>query len=632
MQLESPEPPTILIVDDQPTNLEVLYSILSQAGWTVRVEVRGTQALQQVRQNPPNLILLDVMLPDLDGFSVCQRLKDDPTTESIPIIFMTALADARDKVKGLSLGAVDYITKPFQQEEVLARVRLHLQLQQMTQLLHRQNADLQKLTQELEQRVEERTAELQESEECLRQLTENIASVFWLTNPEKSQMLYVSPAYEKIWGQSPTDLYRNPQSWLEAIHPEDRPQMVAALKLQALEQYDCQYRIIRPDGTVRWIRDRAFPIRDRVGQVYRLAGIAEDITEDRRIEETLRMQERAIAASSNGIVIADARLPDFPLIFVNAAFEKITGYCADEVLGRNCRFLQGEDVDQPELTVLRQALKAKQGCTVALRNYRKNGDLFWNELSIAPIYDDSGTLTHYIGIQTNISNRKQSELALEQSLQEKELLLKEIHHRVKNNLLIVSSLLELQADRLDDPKAIQGFEESQDRIHSMALVHEQLYGSKDLASINFGEYLEALVNHLCESFNASLRQIQVELHLAPIFLNVETVTPCGLITSELISNSFKHAFPHDSGGKIWVSIQQESDRQTVSLTIKDNGIGLPDTLNVHDTESLGMHLVSLLAKQLHGEIHYSPEEGATFQLVFKELQYQDRLRSDGSNH
>ena len=275
---------------------------------------------------------------------------------------------------------------------------------------------LQQLNQELEARVAEGTAALRRSQEYLRQLTDNIESVFWMTNPDKNQMLYVSPAYERIWGSPLQKLYHSPQQWLEAIHPEERDRIVAALSQQIRGEYDQEYRIIRPDGEIRWIRDRAFPIRDRAGEVYRIAGIAEDITQQKQIKQTLLLQERAIAASKNGIVIADARQPNCPTIFVNPAFERITGYQAAEVIGHNCRFLQGQDRSQPELVELRESLKSQQNCTVVLRNYRKDGSLFWNELSISPIYDESGCLTHYVGIQTDVTERIEAEQTLKQQL------------------------------------------------------------------------------------------------------------------------------------------------------------------------------------------------------------------------
>ncbi|HEY9615454.1 MAG TPA: response regulator, partial [Microcoleaceae cyanobacterium] len=173
----------VLVVDDNPTNLEVLSNALANFGYETAVALDGESAIEQINYDPPDLILLDVMMPGIDGFETCQRLKANPATKDIPIIFMTALADSSDKVRGLNLGAVDYITKPFQQEEVLARVKLHLKLRYLAKTLEHQNTllkqevtermiaeqSLQQLTQELEQRVEARTAELSQALHHLQQ-------------------------------------------------------------------------------------------------------------------------------------------------------------------------------------------------------------------------------------------------------------------------------------------------------------------------------------------------------------------------------------------------------------------------------------------------------------------------------
>ena len=154
---------TILVVDDNPTNLEILDHALTKAGYKVRVEAEGLNVMKQTRLSIPDLILLDIMLPDFNGFDVCKQLKADPLTKCIPVIFMTAMTDPIDKIKGLNLGAVDYVTKPFQKEELLARVRVHLHLRQLTKTLEIQNQQLIELKNELENRVAERTAELSQA-------------------------------------------------------------------------------------------------------------------------------------------------------------------------------------------------------------------------------------------------------------------------------------------------------------------------------------------------------------------------------------------------------------------------------------------------------------------------------------
>lgn len=542
-------------------------------------------------------------------------------------------------------------------------------------------------------------------------------------------------------------------------------------------------------------------------------------------QERLKLQERAIAASSNGIIIVDARQSDNPTIFVNPAFEKMSGYSIGEVLGKNCRFLQGQEHDQPGLRILRQALKAGSSCKVTVRNYRKDGSAFWNELNISPIYDDEGALTHYIGIQMDVSQRIQSEeeqkqtnqllattsqaqaqfiaagqrLAifegllssllelsdseygfigevlfradgsavmeesflkirgvpflkahsitniawdeatrkfydehyeegmefanmntlfgavimtgqpviandpqsdprrggtpsghpplraflgipffsgaqligmvgvanrpggydsalvellrpflitcsnlidgyrldrqrqsaesrLKASLKEKEILLKEIHHRVKNNLLVVSSLLNWQGESLQDPKVLQVFADSQKRINSLALIHEKLYRSQDLAQIDLGDYLESLVGQLYNSLRDERQSIDLQLNLEPVAVNIETATPCGLIVNELVCNAFEHAFPDGRWGSLAVGFSRDEEG-LITLTVRDDGVGFPPDLDFRQTESLGWQLICLLTEQLEGEVQVCCQGGAEVILTFRELNYHNRLES-----
>ena len=167
-----PDCTTILVIDDNPTNLEILDHTLSIEGYNVHTETEGANVIQRIHSSIPDLILLDILLPDINGFELCQRLKSDPVTESIPIIFMTALAATVDKVKGLNLGAVDYITKPFQREELLARVQTHLSLRQLSKTLEVKNQQLTELTEDLENKVAERTTELKQALEKEKELNQ----------------------------------------------------------------------------------------------------------------------------------------------------------------------------------------------------------------------------------------------------------------------------------------------------------------------------------------------------------------------------------------------------------------------------------------------------------------------------
>ncbi|MCD1294006.1 hypothetical protein CUJ83_03230 [Methanocella sp. CWC-04] len=212
--------------------------------------------------------------------------------------------------------------------------------------------------------------------------------------------------------------------------------------------------------------------------------------------------------------------------------------------------------------------------------------------------------------------KMQTEESLKSSLGEKEVLLKEIHHRVKNNLQIISSLLSLQSNYTYNEEFIQMIRDSKARVKSMALIHERLYESKDLSRIKFGEYVKALVTDLSRSFGISKDRIRITLNIDNVEVDVDTAIPCGLIINELVSNCIKYAFPGERRGDIYVSFRKESD--TYRLTVKDNGVGLPDDLDINEMKSLGLQLVCTLTTQLDGTIEICSNEGAEFMISFRE--------------
>jgi two-component sensor histidine kinase len=188
---------------------------------------------------------------------------------------------------------------------------------------------------------------------------------------------------------------------------------------------------------------------------------------------------------------------------------------------------------------------------------------------------------------------------------------------------IISSLLSLQTEYVDDEEAINVLKESQNRVRSMAIIHEKLYKSKDLTNINFVDYIQSLVLNLFYSYNIKETQIKATLKLENIFLNIETAIPCGLIISELISNSLKYAFPNDMNGEIIVSLKSEKD--TYKLSISDNGIGLPEDINFNNIRTLGLLLVNSLTEQIDGEVTIYRNHGTRYEISFKEQIYKKRI-------
>jgi two-component sensor histidine kinase len=221
-----------------------------------------------------------------------------------------------------------------------------------------------------------------------------------------------------------------------------------------------------------------------------------------------------------------------------------------------------------------------------------------------------------VELAMEIAERARSEEMLRASLTEKEVLLKEVHHRVKNNLQIVSSLLDLQFAKTHDEEALLALRSSQDRIKSMALVHEKLYQAKDISRIDFSGYIESLIGHLSSSHMADPEQISVRMEIGDVKLPIDKAIPCGLIINELVSNSFKHAFPQWRKGVVTIRLHAD-ELGTVTLVVADDGVGLPPGMDFRNTESMGMQLVNMLTSQLHGEISLSNEKGVAFTIRFE---------------
>ncbi|WP_223269728.1 PAS domain S-box protein, partial [Nostoc sp. 'Peltigera membranacea cyanobiont' 213] len=277
------------------------------------------------------------------------------------------------------------------------------------------NQHITAINQELTHRIfkqKEVEIDLRGSENRLRRLLETVKVIPWELDLKTWRFTYVGPQAVSLLNYAIAEWYEE-NFWIDHLHPDDKEKSIGFCReaTARCENYELEYRMLAADGRVVWLRD-VVSVVEEAGTATMLRGFMFDITDLKQVEETLRLRERALAATSNGIIIADARLACNPVIYVNYAFEQITGYSANEVIGQNCRFLQRTDSQQSALNELRLSIQAGTSCKVILRNYRKDGNLFWNELSISPIHDENGNLSHFIGIQTDISHRKQAEASL----------------------------------------------------------------------------------------------------------------------------------------------------------------------------------------------------------------------------
>ena len=221
----------------------------------------------------------------------------------------------------------------------------------------------------------------------------------------------------------------------------------------------------------------------------------------------------------------------------------------------------------------------------------------------------------YQRAQQEIAERKRAEEQITASLKEKELLLKEIHHRVKNNLQVISSLLSLQSQSIESQSALEIFKESQNRIRTMALIHEKLYRSRDLARVDFADYIRNLATYLVRSYRAYSGPVSLKIDADGVSLGIDAAIPCGLIVNELVSNALKHAFPDGRAGEIRIGLYPDGGRQ-LTLVVADDGVGFPEGLDFQNTESLGMQLVNTLANQLDGTVELHDNGGTEFKITF----------------
>ena len=316
-----------------------------------------------------------------------------------------------------------------------------------------------------------------------------------------------------------------------------------------------------------------------------------------------------------GIQAVDVNLTQ---TYVNAAFCQMVGRSRDELIGALPPFIYWPEDKKEELmehiyTLLREMSLSFQFET----EYRKkNGERFCVQILSSAMKDCKGNITGWVMVVHDITGQKLKEEQIRSSLVEKELLLKEIHHRVKNNMQIVSSLLSLQAGFLNNEKLQEVFTESRNRIKVLALVHEYLYKSKELTKINFADYINDLVNNLFIAYRVDLSRYKLIMAFENIDFDIDTSINLGIIINELVTNSIKHAFSSRNNSENLVRIILKKESDNIDLTISDNGIGIDDKINLTNSDSLGLQLVKTLVAQLEGTINIKSHNGVEYRINF----------------
>ena len=413
-------------------------------------------------------------------------------------------------------------------------------------------------------------------------------------------------------------------------HPDFIDKLTDAV-IQGIESDDPYFQIQiegklkRSNGEAFWVNTWFRGEKDANGVTIKLHGVSQDITERKIIEESLIVSEdkykTLFEADPNYTILIDT---NHFIIDVNAATTEITGLSREKLIGKHLNDLD-IILDGDKLLHIDKIIDLLDGNKVKpfeARLMDKNGNLRWVNVRLTSI-EKENVISFILIIASDITELKQYENEIQDSLHEKEILLQEIHHRVKNNMQIISSLLSIQTRYVDDEESINVLKESQNRVKSLAMIHEKLYKSKNFNKIYLLDYIESLVWDLFYSYAIEKGRIKPILDIDDIKLNIETSVPCGLIITELVSNCLKYAFPDQSEGELMVSLKIIDD--FYELTICDNGIGIPENIDFFNTDSLGLQLVNSLTDQIDGEIDFDRSNGTKFTITFKELVYKDRF-------
>ncbi|MCJ7600099.1 MAG: PAS domain S-box protein [Desulfobulbaceae bacterium] len=431
-----------------------------------------------------------------------------------------------------------------------------------------------------------------------------------------THILYINSAGRKMVGvQAQEDLT---QLKIADVHPEwtnklFRDEIIPTATRDGIWTGECAF--LNRDGHEIAVMMVLLAHKSPSGEVERFSTVSIDITERKRTEETLKRSEEQYRTLVEN-------LPDYVMrydrqhrhIFTNSITWRANNLTAEEFIGKTHREI-GFDPDLCDIweKVIDKVFATGQPQVEVLEWGNAFGVKTILEWRVFPESVSCGSVETVLGISRDITERKRAEEKIRRSLAEKEVMLKEIHHRVKNNMQVIISLLNLQADSIKDSTVRTLFEESRNRVSAMALIHERLYQSEDLARIDFKEYMERLVQGIADTYKRDDVHLSVEME--SIALDVNVGIPCGLIVNELITNSFKHAFPEGKKGLIRVGINKNSEGNYV-LTVEDNGIGFPAEKDLRDTSSLGLRLVMVLTSQINGTITFSRSEGTRFCITF----------------
>jgi len=580
-------PVRVLLIEDNTGDARLFQEMLAGVlapRFSLCHEGRLDQALQRLSDEAFDIVVSDLTLPDAGGLDAVARLK--PQTSKVPLVVLTGLDNQELALDAVRQGAQDYLVKgQFDGNLLIRAIRYAIERKQIQEALTRARD-------QLEGQVEELT---KANAQLLREIDERRRAESQLLRRNR-ELLSLQTAIAATAASLDRQFVLDTVTW----------EMTNLLEVSSCTIFEWE-----PQANVLVMAAR-YPLSDfvQVGTEVETYDL-DDYPQRRRV-----LTERSAEQITTGQMVTDPGLWSPVPAASNETVLMIPMVFQDRVVGL-LEMMTGD------------ATRVFTDHEISLAHLLANQAA--SAIENAKLYERA---------QREIVRRKEAETRMKASLEEKEVLLKEIHHRVKNNLQVVSSLLYLQSESVSDPEVLDMLKDSQNRIRSMALVHERLYQTEDLARIDFPEYVRDLAAYLVSSYSMDAPSVSLRLDADEVVLDVDTAVPCGLIVNELVSNSLKHAFSprpalkpdlasvatqgaegdriggaNGNGNEIFIELRTEQDGQ-LRLLVGDNGVGFPEDMDWRDTQSLGLLLVNSLVRQLRGAIELVRQDGTRFEITF----------------
>ena len=634
----------LLVEDDAITSLAEATAIRG-FGYEVVTAYSGEEAVRTAFRDPDvSLVLMDINLgPGIDGTEAARQILSQ---RSLPVVFLTSHSEKEYVERVKEITRYGYIIKNSGNFVLQSSIEMAYELF---------NAH-EKVT---------------ESEERYELIVASSGQVVYDYNEHTGEIVW-GPSMKQVIGYTPEEYNGGIEQWKNWLHPDDREETLRLLDTALAEKsyWDTRYRLRHKDGHYVWVRDRGFFIPDKTGEGMRQVGTLENImdlvlTEEEihhknselekvnhernetieKLEEAntklsaisgiyeaaneelidanrrLHQKEQALHASERTSQAMMSNINDVigiidasgTITYISSNIKKLFGWEREELLRKQYDVTIHPDDKETIMQKFMQLTREDNRSAVTEYRYlKKNGESCMVHVTGVNLINDPnirGILVNY----HDITEAKLAEEKIKKLLDEKELLIQEVHHRVKNNMNIIMGLLSLQSETLDNVPAVTALSDARGRIQSMMVLYDRLYRSVNVTELSIGEYLPALVDEVVSLFPRN-DPITVQKNIADFALDVKRLSVIGIIVNELITNSLKHAFKNRNGGMITVSASLNGG--TVSISIGDDGPGIPETVDFETTGGFGLKLVGMLAKQLEGSIRIDREHNRGVILEF----------------